>query len=271
MFKWELEYENADDIDQALRDAGVYVEASDGKWKMADALARKTNDLGKLAGTRDKLRQELKDANAKIADFEAATDGREIDDLSGALDELETLREQKSDFEKGGDKDAAEIRAELHETKAALNKSNRELTKTTNALNLSLDETKKELDKSQGELGSLRFESIFQKEAKDVGIRNSINLVMAGAKQEFKYEDGGIVPIAEDGPDFSSWMSDQVAENAFLTADLKNGGMDTTNNGGGGGKRTIKRGDFDTLSRENPAKAAEVMTSVRQGEAHLVD
>lgn len=264
-FTWELEYENEDDIPQGLRDEGVYAEADDGKWKMVDALARKTNDLGKLTGLRDKLRKDLKEANAKVADYEAALDGREVDDLAAALDELEGLRQQKEDFEKGGDTEVAEVRAELREAKTALNKATRDLAAKTKTL----EETEEAFGGVKGELGSLKFESIFGKEAKELGIKNSTNLLMAGAKQEFKYEDGDIVPLKEDGPDFRDWLSAQVSENQFLTADLSSAGMDTKNSGGvSGGKRTYKRSDFDQAA---PADREAIMTKVRTGEASLVD
>lgn len=266
-FKWETEYDSADDIPEALRDA-AYKETEDGKWKMVDALARKTADLGNLSRATQAARKEAKEAKAKLKAFEDALEGREIEDLASALDEYESLKSKASAFDAGDNKEKIEALVQKRlETEAARYK--RDLGKLQ-AANKDLEAA---LGNTRGKLSEVTLDRVIAEKAKAAGIKDhSLKFIRRMARDDFSVDDNGeIIDRTEAGRSLDDWLQSQIDETPTLTIDLSNGGSGAYNGGATKGVRTIKRADFDSMAKENPKQAAATMAAVKNGEARLVD
>lgn len=254
--------------DEALKEfEALLVEEDDGVTLHQDVI-RQFTAVNDMKSNLSKARSEERAAKAKMKELESAIDGRDINDLEAALDELEELRSRKDSFASGDDKQKID-EIVSRRVEAATKKHQRELARIASER----DEFKTSFEKSNGRLTDLTLEQQIAKMAKAKGIQDSsLKLVMRYAKQDFQLdENGDIVARDDSGTELDKYFTTLIDENPALTINLKDAGSDITKLGGSVGTRSVKRSDFDELSKTDPAKARELVSSVREGKAQLVD
>lgn len=259
-FDWKAEYEDWESIPEGAKDA---YEEKGGKVTLVRALQK-----GQLENSYKREQERRKEAEAKLKGFEGIKDV-DLEKIHDDLEELQELRDLREAGSLDG-KNKEEIDALVEKrVETERKKFERENAK----LQTELQQKTEALGQTSGRLSKLTLEGKLTREAEKLGVKpHGMRILKRFGLDEFQLDDAGeIVDRTDAGRTIADWLQNEIEENPTLTVDLKSASMGADNGGGGGGKRTYKRAEFDQLAKENPAEASKIMSSVKSGEASLVD
>lgn len=272
MAKLQEKYESKEAALEAFEALLVESDDEDGGVVLHDDVIKQFKTVNDTTKSLSAARKAEREAKGKLKSFENALDGREIeiDSLEDILDEWESLKTLKESGKLEGEdleKRAKELASAQLETERK--KFEREKAK----LEKDLAEEREGRTKVSGKLSELTLSQQLSSIAEKKGVKShSMKFIKRLGADEFEVnEDGEIVDKTDAGRSVEDWLDEIISESPTVTLDPKSAGANITNGGGAAGLKQFTRKQVDDWARNNPAKAAEAMKSVKSGEAKLVD